>query len=188
MGQPANYTRYGGSQPARLGTQHATIAPYGAFTTADGKQVLFSIQNEREWAALCADFLGEPALTNDPRFATGSDRVAHRDELNAIVSERCARSDAEEILKDLEEIGIACAGVNDVAAFLDHPVLAARERWREVAVPGATVQALLPPADLAGIPARMDPVPAVGEHTDAILTGLGLAPDDIRALRADAVI
>ena len=188
MGQPANYTRYGGSQPARLGTQHATIAPYGAFTTADGKQVLFSIQNEREWAALCADFLGEPALTNDPRFATGSDRVAHRDELNAIVSERCARSDSEEILKDLEEIGIACAGVNDVAAFLDHPVLAARERWREVAVPGATVQALLPPADLAGIPARMDPVPAVGEHTDAILTGLGLAPDDIRALRADAVI
>jgi crotonobetainyl-CoA:carnitine CoA-transferase CaiB-like acyl-CoA transferase len=88
----------------------------------------------------------------------------------------------------MEEIGIACAGVNDVAAFLHHPVLAARERWREVAVPGATVQALLPPADLAGIPARMDPVPAVGEHTDAILTGLGLAPDDIQALRADAVI
>ncbi|NUR03031.1 MAG: CoA transferase [Streptomyces sp.] len=188
MGQPANYTRYGGSQPARLGTQHATIAPYGAFTTADGRQVLFSIQNEREWAVLCADFLGRPALTHDPRFATGSDRVAHRDEINAIVAERCARSDAEEILKDLEDIGIACAGVNDVAAFLDHPVLAARERWREVAVPGATVQALLPPADLAGIPARMDPVPAVGEHTDAILAGLGLSPDGIRALRADAVI
>jgi len=188
MGQPANYTRYGGSQPARLGTQHATIAPYGAFTTADGKQVLFSIQNEREWATLCADFLGRPTLADDPRFATGSERVVHREELNAIVAERVARSDAEEILKDLEEIGIACAGVNDVAAFLDHPVLAARERWRDVAVPGATVQALLPPADLAGLPARMDPVPAVGEHTDAILTGLGLGPDDIEALRADAVI
>jgi formyl-CoA transferase len=188
MGQPANYTRYGGSQPARLGTQHATIAPYGAFTTADDKQVLFSIQNEREWATLCADFLAQPALTSDPRFATGSDRVAHRDELNTIVAARCARSDVEDVLKDLEEIGIACAGVNDVAAFLDHPVLAARERWREVAVPGATVQALLPPADLAGLPARMDPVPDVGEHTDAILTGLGLAPDDIEALRADAVI
>lgn len=144
MGQPANYTRYGGSQPARLGTQHATIAPYGAFTTADGKQVLFSVQNEREWATLCANFLGRPELTGDPRFATGTDRVAHRDEVNAIVAERIVRSDAEEILEDLEEIGIACAGVNDVAAFLDHPVLAARERWREVAVPGATVQALLP--------------------------------------------
>ncbi|MFI6656561.1 CaiB/BaiF CoA transferase family protein [Streptomyces sp. NPDC050523] len=188
MGQPANYTRYGGSQPARIGTQHPTIAPYGAFTAADGKQVLFSIQNEREWARLCADFLRQPALTDDPRFATGSDRVAHRDALNAIVAERFARSDAEEILKDLEETGIACAGVNDVAEFLDHPVLAARERWQDVAVPGATVQALRPPADLAGMPARMDPVPDVGEHTDAILTGLGLSPEAIASLRADAVV
>ncbi|MEU1276491.1 CaiB/BaiF CoA-transferase family protein [Streptomyces sp. NPDC005799] len=188
MGQPAYYTRYGGTQPARLGTQHATIAPYGAFPTADGRQVLFSIQNEREWAVLCAEFLGRPALTDDPRFATGSQRVVHRDELNAIVAERIARSDADDVLADLERIGIACAGVNDVAAFLDHPVLAVRGRWQEVAVPGATVQALLPPADLAGVPARMDPVPDVGEHTDAILTGLGRTRDDIDALRADAVI
>jgi formyl-CoA transferase len=188
MGQPANYTRYGGSQPARIGTQHATIAPYGAFTAADGRQVLFSIQNEREWAALCADFLLRPALTDDPRFATGSDRVAHRAELNEIITERFARSDAEEILKDLEDIGIACAGVNDVTDFLDHPVLAARDRWREVAVPGARVQALLPPADLAGLPARMDPVPAVGEHTTTILTALGLSAAEIDALRADGVV
>jgi formyl-CoA transferase len=188
MGQPAYYTRYGGTQPARLGTQHATIAPYGAFPTADGRQVLFSIQNEREWAVLCAKFLDQPALTDDPRFATGSERVAHRDELNAIVAERIARSGADDVLADLERIGIACAGVNDVAAFLDHPVLAARGRWQEVSVPGATVQALLPPADLAGVPARMDPVPDVGEHTDAILAQLGRTRDDIDALRADAVI
>ncbi len=189
MGQPAYYTQYGGTQPQRLGTQHPTLAPYGAFTAADGNQVLFSIQNEREWAVLCAQFLGRPELTDDPRFATSSARVAHRDELNAVVAERCARSDAEEILKDLESINIACAGVNDVAAFLDHPVLAARDRWRDVAVPGgATVQALLPPADLAGLPARMEPVPAVGEHTEAILAELGRTGEEIEALRADAVI
>lgn len=189
MGQPAYYTRYGGSQPPRLGTQHATIAPYGAFPAADGKEILFSIQNEREWTALCAEFLGRPDLTDDPRFATGSARVAHREELNAIVAERCARSDAEEILKDLESIAIACAGVNDIAAFLDHPVLAARGRWQDIAVPGgATVEALLPPADLAGLPARMDPVPAAGEHTEAILTELGSTEAEIEALRADAVI
>ena len=188
MGQPAYYTQYGGQQPPRLGTQHATIAPYGTYTAADGRDVLFSIQNEREWAALCAHFLGRPELTDDPRFATGSDRVAHRAELNVIVAERFARSDAQEIMKDLEGIGIACAGVNTVAEFLDHPVLAARDRWREIDVPGATVQALIPPADLAGLPARMDPVPAVGEHTDAILAELGRSLEAIEALRADAVV
>lgn len=114
--------------------------------------------------------------------------MAHRDELNAIVAARCARDDAADLLKDLEETGIACTGVNDVAAFLDHPVLAARGRWREVGVPGGTAQALLPPADLAGVPARMDPVPAVGEHTEAILRELGRTPEDIAALRADEVI
>jgi formyl-CoA transferase len=188
MGQPAYYTRHGGTQPPRLGTQHATIAPYGTYTAADGREVLFSIQNEREWVALCAEFLGRPELVDDPRFATGSDRVAHREELNAVVAERFARSGSDEILKDLERIGIACAGVNDVAAFLDHPVLAARGRWSEVEVPGATVEALLPPADLAGLPARMDPVPAVGEHTDAILAELGRTAEEVAGLRADGVV
>ena len=189
MGQPAYYTEYGGTQPPRLGTQHPTLAPYGAYPAADGQEVLFSIQNEREWAVLCAEFLGRADLTDDPRFATSSARVAHREELNAVVAERCARSDAAEILKDLEAINIACAGVNDVAAFLDHPVLAGRDRWRDVAVPGgATARALLPPADLAGVPARMDPVPAVGEHTEAILSELGRTGEEIAALRADAVI
>ncbi|MET9685529.1 CaiB/BaiF CoA transferase family protein [Streptomyces coeruleorubidus] len=188
MGQPAYYTRHGGTQPPRLGTQHATIAPYGTYEAADGKEVLFSIQNEREWAALCTEFLGRPDLVGDPRFATASDRVAHREELNTIVAARFARSASEEILKDLGAIGIACAGVNDVAAFLDHPVLAARGRWTEVAVPGATVEALLPPADLAGLPARMDPVPAVGEHTGSILAELGRTDEEVAALRADGVV
>ncbi|WP_327592292.1 CaiB/BaiF CoA-transferase family protein [Streptomyces chartreusis] len=189
MGQPAYYTEYGGTQPPRLGTQHPTLAPYGAYPAADGKEVLFSIQNEREWAVLCAEFLGRADLTDDPRFATSSARVAHREELNAVVAERCARSDADEILKDLESMNIACAGVNDVAAFLDHPVLAGRDRWRDVAVPGgATARALLPPADLAGVPARMDPVPAVGEHTEAILTELGRTGEEIAALRAGGVV
>lgn len=188
MGQPAYYTRHGGTQPPRLGTSHATIAPYGTYPAADGKEVLFSIQNEREWAALCTGFLGRPELVDDPRFATASARVTHREELDTIVAGRFARSRSEEILEDLERTGIACAGVNDVAAFLDHPVLAARGRWTEIGVPGATVEALLPPADLAGLPVRMDPVPAVGEHTGAILAELGRTEAEVAALRADGVV
>ncbi|MDW6057300.1 CaiB/BaiF CoA-transferase family protein [Streptomyces sp. FXJ1.4098] len=189
MNQPAYYTRFGGTQPPRVGNQHATIAPYGAYPCADGKDVLFSIQNEREWAALCERFLDAPGLVSDPRFATGSDRVAHREELNAIVAERFAESDSTEVMKVLDEAGIANAGVNDVEDFLAHPVLAARGRWRDVAIPGgAEVPALVPPADLAGVTPRMGAVPAAGEHTEPILTELGYGPAEIQALRADRVL
>ncbi|WP_314173186.1 CaiB/BaiF CoA transferase family protein [Streptomyces winkii] len=189
MGQPAYYTAHTGTQPPRLGTQHPTIAPYGAYTAADGKDVLFSIQNEREWAALCTEFLEDADLASDPRFATSSARVAHRDELNAVVAERFARSPSGEIMDVLDRIGVACAGVNSVAEFLDHPVLGGRDRWREVAVPGGeSVRALLPPVDLAGTSARMDPVPAPGEHTAAVLGELGYSADAVEELRAAAVV
>ncbi|GAA4063563.1 CaiB/BaiF CoA-transferase family protein [Actinomadura miaoliensis] len=188
MSQPAYYTRYGGTQPPRIGTQHATIAPYGAYTAADGKQVLLSIQNEREWAALCERFLERPDLVDDPRFATGPARVAHRDELNAIVAERFRRSGAREAMKLLDDAGIANAGVNDVAEFLDHPVLRERGRWQDVPTPGGMVSALVPPVDIAGTAPRMDAVPAPGEHTERILAELGYGTDDIDALRGGDVI
>ncbi|MGW6904270.1 CaiB/BaiF CoA transferase family protein [Streptomyces sp. NPDC054940] len=189
MGQPAYYTRYGGSQPSRVGTQHATIAPYGAYPCADGKDVLFSIQNEREWAALCERFLDAPALVDDPRFASGPARVAHRDELNEIVAERFAASDSAGVMKALDETGIANAGVNDIEDFLAHPVLAARGRWRDVPIPGGVaVPALVPPADLAGVTPRMGAVPAVGDHTETVLAELGYTPAEIQALRADRVL
>ncbi|MGW8375095.1 CaiB/BaiF CoA-transferase family protein [Streptomyces sp. ODS28] len=188
MGQPAYYTAHSGTQPPRIGTQHATIAPYGAYTAADGKDILFSIQNEREWASLCAEFLGRPEVADDPRFATGSDRVAHRDELNAVLAERFGELDSEEAARLLGAAGVANAGVNDVREFLDHPVLAARGRWRDVDIPGARVPALLPPVDLAGTSPRMDPVPAVGEHTGRILAELGHGAGEIEELRKEKVV
>lgn len=189
MGQPANYTRFGGSQPPRVGTQHATIAPYGAYRCADGKDVLFSIQNEREWVSLCDRFLKDPALATDPRFATGPQRVACREELNAIVARRFAELDSAEVTRELDAAGIANAGVNDVAEFVAHPVLAERDRWRDVTLPGGlAVPALIPPVDLAGVAPRMDPVPGVGEHTDAVLAELGYGKAEIGALRGDGVI
>ncbi|MET8949111.1 CaiB/BaiF CoA-transferase family protein [Streptomyces sp. NPDC004542] len=189
VSQPAYYTRHSGTQPPRLGTQHATIAPYGAYTAADGNDVLLSVQNEREWAALCERFLEAPGLVTDPRFATGSARVAHRDELNAVIAERFAESDSGEIRELLDAAGIANTGVNDVRAFLDHAVLAGRDRWRDVRIPGGvSVPALLPPADLVGVAPRMGPVPALGAHTDAILRELRYEPGEIDTLRADGVV
>jgi formyl-CoA transferase len=188
MSQPAYYTRYGGTQPPRVGAQHATIAPYGPYTAADGKDVLLAIQNEREWRALCEQFLARPDLVDDPRFATGSARVVQREELNALVSERFLCVDSAEAMALLDEANIANSGVNSVTEFLTHPVLAERDRWRDVQIPGAVVQALLPPANLAGISPRMDPVPAAGQHTEDILTALGYSAHDIDRLRADGVI
>ncbi|GAA2814182.1 CaiB/BaiF CoA transferase family protein [Streptomyces showdoensis] len=189
MGQPAYYTRFGGSQPPRVGTRHATIAPYGAFTAADGNDVLFSVQNEREWVALCERFLGRPALADDPRFATGSDRLAHREELDAIVAARFAELDSTTAGELLDEAGVANAGVNDIAGFLEHPVLSARDRWREVPIPGgARVPALLPPADLVGVDAHMGAVPAVGEHTERILAELGYGADAVARMRDEHAV
>ncbi|MFJ8881942.1 CaiB/BaiF CoA transferase family protein [Streptomyces sp. NPDC102402] len=189
MGQPAYYTAYSGTQPPRVGTRHATIAPYGTYAAADGRDVLLSVQNEREWAALCERFLGAPALTDDPRFATGSARVRHRDEVDALVAERIALSDSAEVMKLLDTIGIANAPVNDVKQFLEHPVLSGRDRWRDVPVPGGeTVKALIPPVDLAGTTPRMEAVPALGEHTERILAELGRTPARIDELRARGAV
>ena len=187
MGAPAYYAGYGGRAPERMGIEHATIAPYGPFAVADGT-VLLAVQNDREWAALCTALLGHPELAGDPRFAVNSSRVAHRAQVNALVAEPLGRLPGEAALALLQSAGIAAARINQVSDFLAHPVLAQRHRWREIAVPGGTAQALLPPADLAGIEPVLGPVPAAGQHTGDILRELGRGNAEIDALRRQAVV
>jgi formyl-CoA transferase len=165
MGSPANYTAYGGRQPARTGADHATIAPYGPVATADGVVVL-GLQNDREWRSLCAVVLDDPDLADDPRFVTNSARVEHRAELNALVEARLADLDTDAASALLDEAEIANARLNQVRDFLDHPVLEKRERWRPVDVPGGTIAALRPPVDIAGVEPVMGPVPVLGAHTE----------------------
>jgi formyl-CoA transferase len=187
MGEPAYYTAYGGRQPARVGAQHATIAPYGPFTTAGGDTVLLAIQNEREWRSFCDTVLSAPALADDERFVTNSARVAHRDALNTVISQRFASLDISSAQALLDKAAVANARLNSVAEFLDHPVLTARSRWRTVGTPGGDIRALLPPANLTSLHPPMNPVPALGEHTETILRDLGRTDADIAALRAEGV-
>lgn len=175
VGQPAHFTAGAGRQPGRFGAQHATIAPYGPFEAADGHTVLIAIQNEPEWARFCSVVLQRPEVAEDPRFASSTLRVAHRTDVNAAITEVFAAVATAELEARLSAARIAFAGVNTVSEFLDHPVLAGRDRWRTVDTANGPVRTLLPPIDL-GAEARMDPVPALGGHTAAILAELGFDP------------
>ncbi len=188
MGQPVQFTAGAGRQPGRFGAQHATIAPYGPYTAADGHTILMSIQNETEWARFCAVFLQRPELADDERFSSNTRRVAHRDELNTILAGRFTELDTEAAVGLLDAARIANAGINTVSEFLDHPVLTGRNRWREVATPVGAVRSLLPPIGFTGSEARMDPVPALGQHTNDVLAELGHSPAEVERLRDNGTI
>lgn len=174
MGFPLNYAVYGGSPPPRTGASHASIAPYGPFRCAAGEQVFLGIQNEREWAAFCDQVLDDAELATDPRFSRNSSRVANRDELTRYIEARFAELSAEEAIDRLENAGIANGQLRNMASVATHPQLRARNRWRTYATPVGELEALLPPAILDGEEPVMGPVPAVGEHTAAILAEFGL--------------
>ena len=188
MSQPAYAAAYGGRAPGRHGARHASIAPYGPFESADGTPVLVGIQNEREWTRFCRDVLGAPALAADPRFASNTDRVANRDALEEIVGGALRALTAAAMVERLDAAGIASARLNDVAAFVRHPQLVERGRWREVGTPAGPVKALLPPVLLDGAEPRMAPVPALGEHTDRVLGEVGFDLAMIGRWRREGII
>lgn len=182
MGHPLYYTHFSGKAPRRNGPDHATIVPYGRFRTQDG-DVLFGIQNEREWANFCDQVLGRPELAKDPRYDNNTKRTAARVEVVALIEQTFAPWSSEEVVAKLDAADIANARLNTPEEVWNHPQLVARQRWREVETPAGVIPALLPPATYAGIEARMDPVPAVGEHTAAILAELGYASAEIDVLQ-----
>jgi itaconate CoA-transferase len=187
MSYPLYYAFDGATPPERTGARHATIYPYGPFPASDGATVMLGIQNEREWTAFCEKVLGRPALAADPRFATVSKRAAAREQLAPVIAAVFSRLSADELVRRLDSAQIANARVNDMRGVWAHPQLRARGRWRDVGTPAGPVPAPAPPG-LAAAEARMDPVPALGEHTDAILRELGLADADVARLRAAGAI
>ncbi|MGH8736496.1 MAG: CaiB/BaiF CoA transferase family protein [Burkholderiales bacterium] len=187
MGFPAYFAHYGGAAPPRRGAFHATIVPYGPFHAGDGGTVFLSIQNDREFERFCDKVLGNPSLALDPRFATGPARYANRDATHAEIVRVFARLTAAQVIDRLEAAGIANAHLNSMQEFWSHPQLEARRRWRAVGSPKGPLQALLPPFNMSGFEPRMDPLPALGEHTRPILTELGFSEAELEQLAREGL-
>ena len=189
MGYPLYYAFEGAAPPPRSGASHATIYPYGPFPTGDGKTIMLGLQNEREWKVFCDQVLAQAALANDPRFASNSLRSANRETLHALIVEAFRPLRAEDVAARLEAAQIANAQVRDMAELWGHPQLAARQRWQEVDTPAGPVPALLPPGtDRHDGGPRMAAVPALGQHTEAILAELGVDAAGLAALRAEGAV
>lgn len=180
MGYPAYYAMYTGTAPDRTAAAHPTIAPYGPYAAGDRKQVFIGLQNEREWTRFCTDVLGQPELLADARFSSNAGRVQHRAALDAVITAAFASVTAADVIARLDAAQIANARMNTVPEFLAHPQLAARDRWREVDSPAGPIRALVPPFGFADAEPRMDRIPSIGEHTDAILAEIGYDPATIK--------
>ena len=188
MGFPAYFTAYGGSAPPRSGAHHATIVPYGPFRAGDGGTVFLSVQNAREFAAFCDQVLRRESLKNDQRFATNPARFHNRKAMHEEIDRVFMQLKAGEIIDRLEAAGIANARLNTMEEFWRHPQLAARGRWARVGSPAGEIDALKPPFNLSGFEPRMDPLPALGEHTRAILAELGYRGGEIDVLAAQGAL
>jgi itaconate CoA-transferase len=188
MGYPMYYAFDGAEPPPRASAAHATIYPYGPFAAGDGACVMLGLQNEREWAAFCQRVLLQPALAQDERFSSNSRRVANRDALGALILEVFAQLSAEQVVVRLDEAQIANARVNDMQGVWEHPQLRARERWTQVPTPNGLIPALLPPWRTDAFAPRMEAVPGLGQHTQAILEEIGWPAEAIEAMRRDGAI
>ncbi len=188
MSQPLYYGFYGGRPPPRTGATHPTIAPYGPHRAGDGREVIFGLQNEREWATFSREVLRRPELAKDPRFSSNSERVANRGALTPIIEAAFSRMTAEQVTALLDEHGIANGRINGVDQVMAHPQLEARKRWRTIETGAGPMRALLPPANVGGVEPVMGDVPLLGQHTEAVLRWVDYAPAEIAALRQQGVI
>ena len=188
MSFPLYYSFDGAEPPPRSGTAHATIYPYGAFAIGNGASVMLAVQNQREWASFCTVVLHLPQLARDERFVSNSKRSANRDALKTLIEDAFADLTTAEITRRLEQAGIASGEMKDMHQVWDHPQLRARDRWTGIESPAGRIPALFPPGQSRDSNPCMGAVPALGEHTDRILSELGYDAAAIARLRAEAVV
>jgi itaconate CoA-transferase len=188
MGFPLYYSFDGAPPPERTGLFHSTVFPYGPFAAGDGKEVFFGLQNEREWAEFCNVVLEQAGLAADERFRSNALRSENRVALTKIILDAFATLTSAEVVDRLAKANIANARMNQMSDVWSHPQLEARNRWREVGTPAGPIPAMLPPGLPDTFEPRMEPTPALGEHTDAVLAELGYSREEIEGLHAAGAI
>lgn len=182
MGFPMYYAWNGGSRPEPNGAAHASIYPYGPFQTVSGESVMLGIQDEREWKSFCTTVLGKPELFEAPQFSSNSLRLTNKEELGAIINKIFADLSADEVIARLDRAPIANRRMNTLQEVWDRPQLKARGRWRKANTPTGTIETLLPPGVTSESDVRLEPIPAVEAHTQAIIEELrltGLEPSQV---------
>lgn len=184
----AYYAMYRGKDLPRAGMRHNIIVPYGPYQAGDGRSVNLAIQTTGQWERFCAVALGRPELATDPRFATNEQRVINRQELEPLIESIFADYTSEQVVARLERADVPFGRLNAVTDLVVHPQLVERDRLRPVETPNGTIQAFLPPFNIQGLEPSMGAVPALGQHTDAVLTELGFGEGEVAALRAEGVV
>ena len=164
MNVPMLQLLYGGRETQRAGVSHPSLSPYGAYRCADGRQVIFSVQNNREWVSLCTHMLKRPELATDRRFTDNMDRLAHRGDVDALVAAALAELTALEAMSELEAAGRAYGRLNDLATASRHPHL----RRAAAATPNGQVDIVAPPVRRDGVAPVLGAIAALGAHSVSV--------------------
>ncbi|ESZ53501.1 CaiB/BaiF CoA-transferase family protein [Mesorhizobium sp. L103C131B0] len=164
MSVPVLQNDYSGYHTVRAGVKHPSLAPYGAYRCADGKEVILSIQNDREWVNFCEKFLKQPALTRAPGFADNMERLGHRVQLDEIIERRFSELSCHEAMQELEAAALAYGRLNELVDVSRHPHI----RRVQVGTPEGIVQTIAPAAIFNSERPSLRPVPALGDHTEAV--------------------
>lgn len=179
---------HGGEEPPRIGLRHHYVTPYGPFLAGDGAYVSFAVATAHDWEVFCREVIARPELVNDARFQTAALRRKNRVVLEELIEKIFLERNHGEWLQRLKQSGLAHGEVRGIAQALAHPQVAARKMIREVQSPVGPVAVVDSPLHLSDSPSRLDPIPSLGQDTDAILAELGYTTGEIQHMREQHAI
>ena len=179
---------YNDERPERVGTRHHLITPYGPHQTADDQYVTIAVLSEAHWRSFCRDVLERPDLLNDERFETNEKRVENRHALEPTVEAVIRQEDHDYWVDCLNAAGIPWGDVNGIDDVLAHPQMEALDLVQELDTEDGPVRFTDNPIDFGAVDLRRDPMPKLGQHTDAILERLGYSEMEIRTLYENDVV